>query len=225
MARILLVEDDPNLGKGLKFTLEKEGYEVQWVDCMSSAENTIMGKVFDLLALDLNLPDGSGLTLAKWARKNHPRLPVFMITASGDEETVVAGFEAGAVDYVRKPFSTRELVARIKVALNLRNSKAFRSLQYGDISIQPDQRIAKVGETPVELNRRQFDILCHLVENAESVVTRESLISALAKNEEMFDRTIDSHVSFLRSRLRKAGLTGIQINSVYGLGYRMEKTH
>ncbi|MGZ3740558.1 MAG: response regulator transcription factor, partial [Bdellovibrionota bacterium] len=170
-------------------------------------------------------PDGSGLTLAKWARKNHPRLPVFMITASGDEETVVAGFEAGAVDYVRKPFSTRELVARIKVALNLRNSKAFRSLQYGDISIQPDQRIAKVGETPVELNRRQFDILCHLVENAESVVTRESLISALAKNEEMFDRTIDSHVSFLRSRLRKAGLTGIQINSVYGLGYRMEKTH
>jgi len=223
MGRIILVEDDPNLGKGLKFSLEKEGHEVLWVDCISLAETAIMDKVFDLLALDLNLPDGSGLTLAKWARKNHPRLPVFMITASGDEETVVAGFEAGAVDYVRKPFSTRELLARIRLALGGRSSDAFRALQYGDITIQPDQRIAKVGDKPVDLNRRQFDILCQLVGNAEAVVTRDALIAALDKNEEMFDRTIDSHVSFLRARLRKAGLTGIRISSVYGLGYRMER--
>ncbi len=222
MARILLVEDDTNLGRGLKFTLEKEGHEVQWVDSISQAENAVMSKVFDLITLDLNLPDGSGITLAKWSRKNYPRLPIFMITASGDEESVVAGFEAGAVDYVRKPFSTRELLARLRVALNVRNSNAFRSLQYGDISIQPDQRVAKVGETEVELNRRQFQILCHLVENAEAVVTREALISALDKTEEMFDRTIDSHVSSIRSKLRKAGLKRVQINSVYGLGYRME---
>jgi DNA-binding response OmpR family regulator len=222
MARILLVEDDTNLGKGLKFTLEKEGHEVTWVDSISQAENAVMSKVFDLVTLDLNLPDGSGITLAKWSRKNYPRLPIFMITASGDEESVVAGFEAGAVDYVRKPFSTRELLARLRVALNVRNSNAFRSLQYGDISIQPDQRIAKVGENEVELNRRQFQILCHLVENAEAVVTREALISALDKTEEMFDRTIDSHVSSIRSKLRKAGMKGVQINSVYGLGYRME---
>lgn len=223
MARILLVEDDPLLGKGLKFTLEKEGHEVQLVDCISQAENAIMQKVFDLLALDLNLPDGSGLTLAKWIRKNHPNLPVFMITASNDEDSVVAGFDAGAVDYVRKPFSTRELLARLKVALSSRDTKAFRSLTYGDISIQPEQRTAKVGEMPVELNRRQFQILCYLVAHAEAVVTREALINSLEKSEEMFDRTIDSHVSFLRSKLRKAGLTGVQINSVYGLGYRMEK--
>ena len=223
MARILLVEDDPLLSKGLKFTLEQEGHEVLLVDNLAHAETAITQLVFDLIALDLNLPDGSGLSLAKWAKKNYPRLPVFMITASGDEESVVAGFDAGAVDYVRKPFSTRELLARLKVALHSKDNKAFRAVQYGPITIQPEQRTARVGETPIELNRRQFQILCHLVENAEAVVTREALIAALDKTEEMFDRTVDSHVSLLRSQLRKAGLAGVLISSVYGLGYRMEK--
>jgi DNA-binding response OmpR family regulator len=223
MARILLVEDDPILGKGLKFSLEKEGYEVLWVESKAQAELAVMDKVFDIVTLDLNLPDGNGLSFAKWAKKNHPRLPIFMITASGDEETVVAGFEAGAIDYVRKPFIMRELLARLKVALNERRNKAFRALQYGEITIQPDQRIAKAGEVPIELPRRQFQILCHLVEHAESVVTRDALISVLDKGEEMFDRTIDSHVSYLRNKLRKAGVSRIQITSVYGLGYRLEK--
>ncbi len=223
MARILLVEDDPILGKGLKFSLEKEGYEVLWVDSKTQAESAVMDKVFDIVTLDLNLPDGNGLSFAKWARKNYPRLPIFMITASGDEETVVAGFEAGAIDYVRKPFIMRELLARLKVALNERRNKVFRALQYGEISIQPDHRMAKAGEVPIELPRRQFQILCHLVEHAESVVTRDSLISILDKGEEMFDRTIDSHVSYLRNKLRKSGANQIQITSVYGLGYRLEK--
>lgn len=223
MARVLIVEDDPILGKGLKFTLEKEGYEVLWVDNIAQAQTAIMDRKFDILTLDLQLPDGSGLTLAKWVRAKHPQLPVFMVTASGDEESVVAGFEAGAIDYVRKPFGTKELLARLKVALQTRGGKAFRSVQYGDITIQPEQRTAKFKDQPLDLNRRQFQILCHLIENAEGVVTREGLISVLDKTEEIFDRTIDSHVSLLRSALRKGGVSGIRITSVYGLGYRLEK--
>jgi two-component system OmpR family response regulator len=223
MSRILLVEDDPALGKSLKFALEKEGYEVNWVTTKGAAENTCLERVYDVVALDLNLPDGNGLSFAKWASKNHPRMPILMITASGDEETVLAGFDAGAVDFVRKPFSNKELCARVKVILKDRAGKHLKALHYGDITIQPDQRLAKVGSNAIDLNRRQFQILCHFVANAESVVTRDNLIAALDKSEEMIDRTIDSHISHLRTKLRKAGLSGVQISPVYGLGYRLEK--
>jgi two-component system OmpR family response regulator len=223
MSRILLVEDDPVLGKGLKFALEKEGFEVHWVTSKAEAEMLANDRIFELVALDLNLPDGSGLTFAKWAAKNRPRLPILMITASGDEDTVVAGFEAGAVDYVRKPFGNKEFLARIKVVLKGKSQQKFKAFHYGEITVQPEQRLVKVGESPVELNRRQFQILCHFMANAESVVTREGLIEALGKNEEILDRTIDSHISHLRNKLRKAGVVQVQISPVYGLGYRLEK--
>lgn len=223
MSRILLVEDDPVLGKSLKFALEKESFEVHWVTTKSEAEMLAADRMFDLAALDLNLPDGSGLTFAKWAAKNRPRLPILMITASGDEDTVLAGFEAGAVDYVRKPFSNKELVARVKVVLKGKSQQKHKALHYGDLTVQPEQRLAKVGETPIELNRRQFQILCHFMVHAESVVTRESLMEMLDKSEEMLDRTIDSHISHLRNKLRKAGAVQVQISPVYGLGYRLEK--
>jgi two-component system OmpR family response regulator len=223
MARILLVEDDPVLGKTLKFALEKEAFEVHWVTCIRDAELLAADRIFDLAALDLNLPDGNGLGFAKWAAKNRPRMPVLMITASGDEDTVLAGFEAGAVDYVRKPFSNKELCARVKVVLKGKNQQKFKSLHYGEITIQPEQRLAKVGEASLDLNRRQFQILAYFMANAESVVTRESLIATLDKGEEMIDRTIDSHISHLRNKLRKAGVAQVQISPVYGLGYRLEK--
>jgi len=223
MARVLLVEDDPVLGKGLKVALELDGYEVAWATTLQFAREAIRKAVPDLILLDLNLPDGNGLSFAKWASKNHPRMPILMITASGDEETVLAGFDAGAVDFVRKPFSNKELCARVKVILKDRAGKHLKALHYGEITIQPDQRLAKVGNNAIDLNRRQFQILCHFVANAESVVTRDNLIAALDKSEEMIDRTIDSHISHLRTKLRKAGLMGIQISPVYGLGYRLEK--
>jgi len=222
MSRILLVEDDPALGKSLKFALEKESYEVQWVDTIADAEAKANERAFDLVALDLNLPDGNGLTFAKWMAKSFPQIPVLMITASNDEESVVAGFEAGAVDYVKKPFNNRELFARLKVVLRGRNNQ-HKALHYGEITIQPEQRIAKVGDTPVELNRRQFQILSYFIAHAESVVTRDNLISSLDKSEEMIDRTIDSHISHLRTKLRKAGAASVQISPIYGLGYRLEK--
>lgn len=223
MSRILLVEDDPVLGKGLKFALEKEAFEVHWVTSIVEAEMLAADKIFDVVALDLNLPDGNGLSFAKWAAKNRPRMPILMITASGDEDTVLAGFEAGAVDYVRKPFSNKELCARIKVVLKGKNQQKHKAIHYGEITLQPEQRVAKVGETNLDLNRRQFQILAHFMANAESVVTRESLIAVLDKGEEMIDRTIDSHISHLRTRLRKAGVAQVQISPVYGLGYRLEK--
>ncbi|MGZ3713627.1 MAG: response regulator transcription factor [Bdellovibrionota bacterium] len=223
MTKILLVEDDPGIGKGLKVTLELEGYGVIWAETLAAAKAaTAKEGAFDLVILDLNLPDGSGLTFARSCRSEFPAMPVLMLTASSDEESVVAGFEAGAIDYVRKPFSNKELKARIQVVLKDKSKTNSRTLQYGTLTVLQDKRLVKVNDASLELNRREFDILCYLVTNAETVVTRESLLRLLDKEGEIFDRTIDSHVSHLRSRLRKAGLSGVQISTVYGVGYRLE---
>lgn len=222
MNTILLVEDDPVIGKSLKVALELEGYEATWCDTLGKAREAATAGTFDLVVLDLNLPDGSGLSFAKESRERAPATPILMLTASGDEASVVAGFEAGAVDYVRKPFSNSELKARIRVVLKGKNAVA-RPLQYGGVSILKEKRLVKLGEKSLELNRREFDVFTHLLSQAESVVTRDSLLRVLDKEGEIFDRTIDSHVSHLRARLRKAGFDAIQISSVYGVGYRLEK--
>jgi two-component system OmpR family response regulator len=223
MANILLVEDDVVLGKSLQVALEIDGYEVHWVDTLAGARASAQKASFDLVILDLNLPDGLGLAFAKEAQESWPAMPILMLTASNDEDSVVAGFEAGAVDYVKKPFSNKELKARIRVALKDKGKPSGKVLQYGGIVIQPEKRLAKFGEQVLDLNRREFDILSFFVAQAESVVTRENILRLLDKEGEIFDRTIDSHVSHLRSRLRKAGLDSVQISPVYGVGYRLEK--
>lgn len=222
MNTILLVEDDPVIGKSLKVALELEGYETTWCDTLGKAREVAAARTFDLVVLDLNLPDGSGLSFARESRERAPAMPILMLTASGDEASVVAGFEAGAVDYVRKPFGNSELKARIRVVLKEKSTGA-RPLQYGGVSISKEKRLVKLGEKSLELNRREFDVFTHLLSQAESVVTRDSLLRILDKEGEIFDRTIDSHVSHLRARLRKAGFDAIQISSVYGVGYRLEK--
>jgi DNA-binding response OmpR family regulator len=223
MAHILLVEDDPGLGKGLKVALELSTYGVTWVESVHEAERALAKERFDLVLLDLNLPDGSGLRVAKACQKDRPELPVIILTASSDEDSVVAGLEAGAGDYVRKPFGNKELLARIKVALRGKAEAQDKVLQYGDVKLVPEKRRVLIKDQPVELNRREYDILAHFVAQPESVVTRESLLRVLKKEGEIFDRTIDSHVSHLRTRLRQGGALDIQISSVYGVGYRLEK--
>jgi DNA-binding response OmpR family regulator len=223
MAKILLVEDDPVLGKGLKAALDLSGYQTTWVDTLAIASDVLESQEFQLLLLDLNLPDGSGLTLANACRKSHPRLPIIILTASSDEDSVVAGLEAGAADYVRKPFGNKELLARIKVSLREKAKAVEQVLAYGSIKLVPEKRRVLVGENPVELNRREYDILSHFVSQPESVVTRESLLRVLKKEGEIFDRTIDSHISHLRTRLKQSGVQDVQISSVYGVGYRLEK--
>lgn len=223
MAQILLVEDDPGLGKGLKVALEIAGYAATWVESVHEAERALAKDSFDLVLLDLNLPDGSGLRIARSCQKDKPSLPIIILTASSDEDSVVAGLEAGAADYVRKPFGNKELLARVKVALRGRLESAEKVLQYGIIKLVPEKRRVLIGENPIELNRREYDILAHFVAQAESVVTRESLLRVLKKEGEIFDRTIDSHISHLRTRLKQGGAGEIQISSVYGVGYRLER--
>jgi two-component system OmpR family response regulator len=223
MNSILLVEDDPALGRGLVVRLELEAYKVTWARSLHAAREENEKAKYDMIILDRGLPDGNGLDFCLELRKNGLRTPILMLTAQTDEDSVVDGLSAGANDYIRKPFGHKELLARIKTALGestLRESQ----LKYGDLTLLLQQRKVMMGEIEVDLNRREFDVLSYFIERAEAVVTRDALLQSLDKGTEIFDRTFDSHVSHIRSKLKQSGVNSVQISSVYGLGYRLEKT-
>jgi len=222
MIQILLVEDDPGLARGLQINLELEGYKFFRAENIQQARKLNSENSFHLVILDLGLPDGHGFDFLRDLRTSGSRLPVIILTAQADEDSVVEGLQLGANDYMRKPFGNKELLARIKAILR-EPQRRERQIRYSDLLILIDQRSARFGETNIELNRREFDILLFLVERADNIVTREALLELFDKDGEIFDRTIDSHVSHLRSKLKKADVQAIKISSVYGVGYRLEK--
>lgn len=219
---ILLVEDDPALARGLQLTLQAEGYDIIWADSLQAAFAKNNKEKLGLVILDLGLTDGSGFDFLRKVRENGSRLPIIILTAQTDEDSLIEGLQRGANDYMKKPFSNRELLARIKAVLREPQMRENQT-RYGDLLLLLDQRIVKFKEATVEMNRREFDVLLFLVQKAETIVTREALMEHIDKEGEIFDRTIDSHVSHVRSRLKSAGITNIKISSVYGLGYRLEK--
>lgn len=221
MKRILLVEDDPILGKGVKVGLEVEGYAVDWGKCLSEARDLFCENSFDLVVLDLGLPDGSGLDFCKWLREQSSLIPVVILTAQTDENTVVSGFDAGATDYIKKPFGSRELHARIKAHMRTAHDQN-ELLEFSGLRISVDERLVTYNGEEISLNRRLFDILTYFVRHEGKVVTRDALINGIDPNLDIYDRTIDSHLSQLRSKLKKCGVTGVKINSIYGVGYRLE---
>lgn len=220
MSHILLIEDDPILGDGLKLNLELEGHRVSWAKSLSDAYQQNDQEKFQLAILDLGLPDGSGLNFCKRVREAGSRLPIIILTAQADEDSVVEGLSFGANDYVKKPFSHRELSARIKASLRepiLREDQ----LRYGNLLLLNDQRRVFVNSEEIVLNRREFDLLKILMAHPGTVVTRESMISQLDSAEEIFDRTIDSHISHVRAKLKKISSCNVKIKSEYGVGYRL----
>lgn len=219
MKHVLLVEDDPILGDGLKLNLEMENFRVTWARDLTTALKACEEQV-DLILLDLMLPDGDGLDFCRKVRDKHHQLPIVMLTARDAEDSVVDGFAAGADDYIRKPFGNRELLARILAAL--RRSRSDDTVV--NVSLLPDQRRILVGTTPVDLNRREFSIFATLHKEAGRVVEREKLLSALEREGGILERTLDSHVSHIRTKLKNAGVGQVGITSVYGMGYRLEQT-
>lgn len=220
---ILLIEDDPGLARGLQVNLELEGYKVTHASTLAMAHKFFAAAEGDLVILDLNLPDGSGFDFLSRVRDSGSKVPVIILTAQTHEDSVVEGLQRGANDYMRKPFGNKELLARIKSVLRQPLIKE-EQLKYADITILVDQRLIRYKDKNIEINRREFDILKYLIQRADKVVTREALIQGMDKDSEIFDRTIDSHISHLRSKLKQNEITTIKISSVYGVGYRLEKS-
>ena len=221
MSHFLLIEDDPVLGAGIKLNLEMEKYQISWAKDLNSARQMNTQNQYDLVILDIGLPDGSGLHFCRELRGNGSRFPIIMLTALADEDSVVAGLSAGANDYIRKPFGNRELVARVKAALREPTTNA-NQVRFGNVVILKDQRRVQVNDKVVDFNRREFDILTYLVNHGDNIVSRENLLQFLDRDGEILDRTLDSHISHIRAKLKRADVSSVSIASVYGIGYRLE---
>ena len=219
MKKLLLVEDDKLIAKALKMSLHYRGFEIDPCETIEAGYELFTKKEFDIVILDVNLPDGSGYSLCQKLREQKPEIPILMLTARVDEGSAVKGIESGADDYVRKPFGLDELTARLN---RLVGHKKTDVLTFHSLRISPKQRQAWVNDTPVSLYKREFDILALLVRKAGDVVSREEILNALEKGQDLYDRTIDSHLSHLRKKLKEASLQDVQITPVYGVGYRLE---
>jgi DNA-binding response OmpR family regulator len=221
---VLLVEDEEAITAPLTEALEREGFRAEVARSIADGLTAARASQPDIVLLDVMLPDGSGFDLLRELRANG-RTPVIMLTARGDEPDRVLGLELGADDYVVKPFSARELVARIRAVLRrtseLAGPAAPARLQIGALDLDAAARTASLDGAPLELTRKEFDLLALLMSHAGTVVSRERLI------DEVWDvnwfgstKTLDVHVSGLRKKLGDDPADPRYLHTVRGVGFR-----
>jgi len=214
------MEDDINIGKNLVLNLELDGNQVIWSKTIAEAKDNIKNNDFTIMIFDVNLPDGNGFDLCKLIRVKDSLTPILFLTAQGNEDSLVRGFEVGGNDYIKKPFSLVELRVRIKAWL--RNAaKTSVTNQCNDLVINNDNRTVMIHGKEIKLNRREFDSLDFLFNRIDSIVTREEMIKKLDLDLDVSDRAIDTSISRLRTKLKASGLDTYLIKSEYGIGYRM----
>ena len=219
--QVLLVEDDKLIAKSLQMSLPYKGFEVTVCVSFRQGLEFFHGGAFDLILLDVNLPDGNGMDLCREMRKSNDVIPILMLTAMVEEESAVRGLEEGADDYIRKPYGVQELAARMNRLLE-RKGKISGSLQFGPLRVDLKKRMAWAGDALLNLGKREFEILALLIKKAGDVVSRNDILNTLGEEAAIYDRTIDSHLSHIRRKLKDSGVAGVQIAPVYGVGYRLE---
>lgn len=223
MARILIVEDDQLISKILKMNLKLSGHETESVSTIQEAWEFLRKEHFDLMCLEIGLPDGSGIDLCERIRRNGDEIPILFVSSLTDEATVVKAINSGGDDYIRKPFGMEELKARINKMMK-RFIPTGGFITYGNLSIDPLKRMVTIAGEIVSLGRKEMDILLILARRGGDIVTRDLILSTLYDGADLYDRTVDSHMSHLRKKIREAAGDQLRIISVYGLGYRLEWT-
>lgn len=221
--RVLIVEDEPAIAESVAYALGRDGFDIEIAASVEDAERWVEGMPpFDLVVLDLMLPDGSGFDLIGRLRRQGDPLPIIVLSSRDDEADRVAALETGADDYVTKPFSPREVVARVRAVLR-RAQPGSRAARHPElVSLDPERRRANVRGNDLELTRVEFDLLSHLLEVEGCVLTRTQLIDRVwGDGFALSDRTVDSHVKSLRKKISDAGGDPSWIETVRGIGYRM----
>jgi two-component system alkaline phosphatase synthesis response regulator PhoP len=228
--RILVVDDEPAVTDLLAYNLRKANYDVLTAADGQTALRLARESRPNLILLDLMIPEVDGLEVCRELRKSSG-VPIIMITARGEEIDRVVGLEIGADDYVTKPFSVRELMARVKAVLRrAQNDQAEEEASTivrgpGSILMNLERRAVTVADTPIELTRLEFDLLHRLLINPGRVLTRERLLEQAWGYDYIGDtRAVDSAVKRLRAKLRQASPEADCIESVRGLGYRINQT-
>lgn len=229
MSRILIVEDNEDLAFGLRRTLEFEGYDVAVAE--DGTQGLAKAREFDpeLVVLDLMLPGVDGFEVLRTLRRDGSRVPVLVLTARGEESDIVVGFDSGADDYVTKPFSTLELLARVRALLRRGGNdgngmRRERSERFGDVEVDPGSRTVLRGGEPVNLAPKEFDLLMALIRRRGAVASRAELLDEVWEyaNTDVETRTVDIHVAELRRKLERDPSEPAHILTVRKAGYRLE---
>lgn len=223
-ARLLVVEDDPGIAGGLVDALTAQGHEVSLATTGAEAIAVAAAVSPDLVLLDLGLPDLDGVEVCRRLRRDHPATVVVVLTARSEEIDVVVGLEAGADDYLIKPFRLTELLARVRAHLRRGTSSASQVLRAGDLEVDVAARRATYRGEELDLRPREFDLLRLLAREAGTVVTRERIMSEVW-DEHWFGstKTLDMHISALRRHLGQHGDGPGPITTLRGVGYRLER--
>jgi len=223
--QILIVDDEPQIVRVLKGYLETAGFQVVTASDGTEAIAAFRHESPDLVVLDLMLPEVDGLDVARAIRRQGD-VPIIMLTARVEETDRLIGLELGADDYVTKPFSPREVVARVRAVLRRteRTEPASRTLEEGDIVLDPDKRQVTVQGRPVELTPTEFDLLAVLMETPGRVFSRMQLLDKVQGYAyEGYERTVDAHVKNLRQKVEEDPKHPRVILTVYGLGYKFRE--
>ena len=217
--RILLVEDDPQLGDGLTIGLRQAGFAVDWVKDGNSADHALQSETFDLVVLDLGLPRLSGMEVLRRARGRRQTLPVLILTARDATGDKVSGLDGGADDYLVKPVDLDELAARIRALTRRSAGRAAPLLTHGDLALDPAAHSVMLAGAPVELSSREFSLLQMLLENAGRVLTRSHLEQSLyGWRDEPDSNALEVHIHHLRRKLGSE-----LIRTLRGVGYTIPR--
>ena len=217
---VAIVEDDRAISEILEDNLRREGYRIQTYFDGAAAHDGIFRRRPDLIILDLNLPSISGIELCKYLRTDEltAKIPIIMLTARSEEIDKIIGFEVGADDYVTKPFSPRELLARVKALLRRIRSDTLQEFNQGVLKVNFDTHEVYLNGEPVSLTPIQFKLLKELIQNHNRAISRQNLLDAVWGEDYYGDpRTVDVHITRLREKL---GAAAGYILTVRGAGYR-----
>ncbi|MFB5663576.1 response regulator transcription factor [Alteribacillus sp. HJP-4] len=230
--RLLVVDDEESIVTLISYNLEQSGYTVDKAMNGRTAMEKVKSNTYDLVVLDLMLPEIDGLEVCRQIRQEKIKVPILMLTAKDDEFDKVLGLELGADDYMTKPFSPRELVARVRAILRrleyapeaAEAEKAGDRIKIARLTIYPDNYEVYVNESQLELTPKEFELLLYLANNKGRVLTRDQLLNAVWNYEFVGDtRIVDVHISHLREKIEPNTKKPVYIKTVRGLGYKFEE--
>lgn len=221
MAKILVVEDEPNMVAGLRDNFEFEGYEVITAEDGVAGLQRALRESPDLVILDVMMPRMSGLDVCRRLKAERPAVPIIMLTARGQEMDKVVGLELGADDYVTKPFSIRELLARVKAVLRRANTQNQQVYKFGEIELDVKACQVSRGGMPVDFSSKEFDLLKYFLEHRGETLSRDRLLEEVWGYDRFpTTRTVDTHIVRLRQKIESKPDEPRFILTVHGTGYR-----
>ena len=221
---VLLVEDESKVANFISRGLQEEGYTVDAVEDGKKGLELVTSKEYDIVLLDLMIPEIDGLEVLKRMRRAEIETPVLIITAKSSKEDVIKGLDTGSDDYLTKPFSFEELLARIRALLRRSRKPVPLTLQYREITLDPYSRKLHLGENEIELTEKEFLIMEYMIKNSEKPLTRKEIAECAWQNQDDSSNIVDVYVNFLRKKIEQLTDKKI-IHTLRGVGYILKEDH